>query len=103
VELLARPLPRSGRLALHELLDQARKPSWRIWAENSPFDLKDTLKARGYRWNGEGSGAPRAWYVDVSEVDRDAELAFLKTEIYRGEIELLMRRIDAHDRFSDRC
>ena len=35
--------------------------------------------------------------------ERDAELAFLKAEIYRGEIELLVRRIDAHDRFSDRC
>lgn len=103
VELLARPLPRSGQLALHQLLDQARKPSWRIWAENAPFDLKDALKARGYRWNADGGGAPRAWYVDVAEADREAELAFLKAEIYRGEIELLVRRIDAHDRFSDRC
>ena len=103
VELLARPLPRSGQLALQQLFDQARQPSWRIWAENAPFDLKDALKARGYRWNADGGGAPRAWYVDVAEADREAELAFLKAEIYRGEIELLVRRIDAHDRFSDRC
>jgi DNA polymerase-3 subunit epsilon len=102
IELLARPLPRSGQLALQQLLDQARKPSWRIWAENAPFDLKDALKARGYRWNADGGAAPRAWYVDVAEADREAELAFLKAEIYRGDIELLVRRIDAHDRFSDR-
>jgi DNA polymerase-3 subunit epsilon len=103
IELLARPLPRSGALAMAKLLERARMPTWRIWAENSPFDLKDILKARGYRWNAEGSGAPRAWYVDVAEGDREAELTFLKSEIYRGEIELLVRRIDAHDRFSDRC
>jgi DNA polymerase-3 subunit epsilon len=103
LELLARPLPRSGRPALQELLAQARTPSWRIWAENAPFDLKDALKARGYRWNGEAGPAPRAWYVDVLEADREAELAFLKAEIYRGEIVLLMRRIDAYNRFSDRC
>jgi DNA polymerase-3 subunit epsilon len=103
LELLARPLPKSDRPALQELLAQARRPSWRIWAENAPFELKDTLKARGYRWNGEAGGAPRAWYVDVPEADREAELAFLQREIYRGEIELLVRRIDAHDRFSDRC
>lgn len=102
VELLARPLP-DGRPALQQLLDQARRPSWRIWAENSPYDLKDALKARGYRWNGEANGAPRAWYVDVADADREAELAFLKAEIYRGEIDLLVRRIDAYDRFSDRC
>ncbi|MGH7022036.1 MAG: 3'-5' exonuclease [Caulobacteraceae bacterium] len=103
IELLARPLPRSGAPAMVKLLERARTPTWRIWAENSPFDLKNILKTRGYRWNAEGSGAPRAWYIDVAEGDRDAELTFLKTEIYRGEIELLVRRIDAHDRFSDRC
>jgi DNA polymerase-3 subunit epsilon len=103
IELLARPLPRSGTSGMSRLLERARTPTWRIWAENSPFDLKETLKARGYRWNGEGSAAPRAWYIDVAEADREAELAFLKAEIYRGEIDLLTRRIDAHDRFSDRC
>jgi DNA polymerase-3 subunit epsilon len=103
VELLARPLPRSGQIALQRLLREARTPSWRIWAENSPFDLKDVLKARGYRWNGEGGGGPRAWYVDVAEADCEAELSFLRSEIYRGEIDLLTRRIDAHDRFSERC
>jgi DNA polymerase III subunit epsilon len=103
VELLARPLPRSGAPALRQLLDQARRPVWRIWAENSPFDLKDALKARGYRWNGEGNGAPRAWYIDVADTAREAELAWLQAEIYHGEVELLVRRIDAHDRFSDRC
>lgn len=103
IKLLSLPLPRSGRLALGKLLETARAPTWRIWAENSPFELKDSLKARGYRWNSDTGGAPRAWYVDVDEADRDAELEFLKTEIYRGEIELLTRRIDAYDRFSDRC
>jgi DNA polymerase-3 subunit epsilon len=103
IELLARVHPGSGRTGLAQLLERARRPAFRIWAENSPFELKDVLKARGYRWNGEGSGAPRAWYVDVDETTREAEVAFLKAEIYRGEIELLVRRVDAYDRFSDRC
>lgn len=103
VELLAMTHARSRRTGLDQLLERARMATFRIWAENSPFDLKDILKARGYRWNGEGSGTPRAWYIDVQEADRDAELAFLKAEIYRGEIDLLTRRIDAYDRFSDRC
>jgi hypothetical protein len=102
IELLSRPLPKSGRLALQVLLEQARRSSWRIWAENSPYDLKDELKARGYRWNGEGNGAPKAWYIDVADSEREAELVFLKAEIYRADVDLLVRRIDAHDRFSDR-
>jgi DNA polymerase-3 subunit epsilon len=93
----------SGRTGLSQLLDQARKPIWRIWAENSPYELRDQLKARGYRWNGEGIGGPKAWFVDVAHEQRDTELEFLKAEIYRGEIDLLVRRIDAYDRFSARC
>lgn len=103
LELLARVHPVSGRTGLAQLLERARMPTWRIWAENSPFDLKDVLKTRGYRWNGEGTGAPRAWFIDVAEDARAAEEAFLKTEIYRGEIDLLVKRVDAYDRFSDRC
>lgn len=48
-------------------------------------------------------GAPRAWCIEVQEADREAEIAFLKIEIYSGDIDLLVRRIDAYDRFSDRC
>jgi DNA polymerase-3 subunit epsilon len=102
IELLARRHAGTGRTGLQQLLERARTPSWRIWAENSPFDFKDVLKARGYRWNGEGIGGPRAWYIDVPAEQKDAELAFLRAEIYQGEIELLVRRIDAYDRFSTR-
>ncbi|MCQ8280091.1 3'-5' exonuclease [Acetobacteraceae bacterium KSS8] len=102
IELLAMRLPRSGVTGLSRLLDSARAVSWRIWAENSPFDLKDVLKARGYRWNGDSGPQPRAWYIDVSEAQREAELRFLRMEIYRHEIDPPVRRIDAYDRFSDR-
>jgi DNA polymerase-3 subunit epsilon len=103
IELLATDLPRSGVPALVQLLERARTPTWRIWAENSPFAMKDLLKARGYRWSGDDGVPSRAWYIDVSDARKDEELLFLKREIYRGEIDLLSRRIDAYDRFSDRC
>ena len=101
LEILARPLPSTGAPALSRLLERARRPIWRISAENSPFEKKDTLKARGYRWNGDG--APKAWYIDIDEDRRDAELEFLKAEIYRRDVTLPVRRIDGRDRFSDRC
>jgi DNA polymerase III subunit epsilon len=103
LELLRRPLSKSGRTALAQLLEKARVPTWRIWAENSPFDLKALLKARGYRWNGDGNGGPRAWYVDVTEEMREAELEYLRSEIYHREIDLKMQRIDAYNRFSERA
>jgi len=102
IELLARPLPVTGNTGLSELLENARKPTWRIWAENSPFDLKDVLKARGYRWNPEGTPFPKAWFIDVQDENREAELNYLQKEIYQREIQLLTRKIDAFNRFSDR-
>ncbi|MBN9529766.1 MAG: 3'-5' exonuclease [Alphaproteobacteria bacterium] len=102
IELLARRQPISGELALQQLLDAARRPGWRIWAEGAPFELKDRLKARRYRWNGEANGKPRAWFVDVAEERFDDELAFLRDEIFAREVDPFACRITAHNRFSDR-
>jgi DNA polymerase III subunit epsilon len=102
VEMLSRTLPKSGVNALAHLLARARLPTWRIWAEGSPFEFKDQLKSRGYRWNGEENGRPRAWYIDVADEQRDAELAFLKREIYQRDVDLKPTRITAYERFSER-
>jgi DNA polymerase-3 subunit epsilon len=103
IEILARPLPRCGMPALSKLLEEARKPTCRVWAENAPFDFKDILKARGYRWNGEANGRPRAWYIDVAEEQLAGELAYLRAEIFQYDASIPVVRITASDRFSDRC
>lgn len=102
IELLSLTLP-SGATGLSQLLATARRPTWRVRAEGAPFELKDVLKARGYRWDDGGSGAPRAWYIDVDDAQRDNELSYLQREIYQREVELRPMRINAYDRFSDRC
>ena len=103
LEILAAPLPGTDGSGLQALLAAARRTSVRIWAENAPYDLKDVLKARGYRWNGEAGPAPRAWFIDVDEPDHAAEVAFLRAEIYRGEIDPLSKKITAFERFSERA
>ena len=102
IELLARPLRKSGDLALLRLLEAARKVTCRVWAENAPFELKDQLKGRGYRWNDGSDGRLRAWYTDIAEDDLAAELDFLKKEIYQRDVEPPVTRITARDRFSSR-
>jgi DNA polymerase-3 subunit epsilon len=103
IEILARPLLKSGSLAFAKLLEEARKPTCRIWAENSPYDLKDQLKARGYRWNGDANGKPRAWYTDLPKDQVEAELQYLRSEIYQRNVQPRIVEMDAYDRFSDRC
>lgn len=91
LEILGAPLAGTDGTGLQALLVAARKASVRIFAENSPFELKDVLKARGYRWNGEAGPSPRAWWIDVDETALGAELDYLQAEIYRGEVHLPTR------------
>ena len=102
VELLARQLPATSATALSALLGRARCNTWRIWAEHSPYDLKDHLKRRGYRWNDGADGSLRCWYVDVDAEKRDAEIKFLHREIYQREVSLRCVEFSALDRFSER-
>lgn len=102
IELLARPLPNSKLTALNVLLENARRPSWRIWASHAPFELKDKLRRRGYRWASGENGGRRAWYRDVPNEIKDLELKYLADEIYGREPPVHMQRIDAYDRFSER-
>jgi DNA polymerase-3 subunit epsilon len=102
IELLATTLPNSRRLAMAQLLDEARRPDWRIWAENSPFEFKDELKARGYRWNADGGANPKAWYIDVEDFQREAELAYLRKQIYQSDVDITLRMMTAYERFSER-
>jgi DNA polymerase-3 subunit epsilon len=92
----------SKNTVLALLLASARKPTVRIWAEQSPFDLREILKKRKYRWNDGSDGRPKAWYIDVPEANQANELTFLRDEIYQREIDLLVNRITAAQRFSNR-
>ena len=71
----------------------------RIWAEGAPYDLKDQLKQRGYRWDGGGEGRPRAWWVEVDEAFAEAEVAYLEGEIYMRRVRPRVQRITACERY----
>jgi DNA polymerase-3 subunit epsilon len=103
LEVLAFELPTTGAPALALLLETARKTTVRVWAEQSPFELKDALKRRGYRWNDGSDGRSRSWYVDVQEAALDDEVAFLKAEIYlRDDVDPRLQTLTAFTRFSRR-
>ncbi len=103
LELLSRELPKSGEPAMKVLLDNARKPTYRIWAEGAPFDLKDNLKARGYKWSPGSEGKPKAWYIDIDEEDHKTELEWLDEEVFQdNHTKPIVERITAFERYSQR-
>lgn len=99
LEVLASPLPGDARCAMSHLLTSARKALLRIWAEGSPFDMKDNLKKRGYRWNDGTNGRPKSWFIEITEDAYEAELKFLRQEIYRRDVEPFTQRITAFERY----
>jgi len=99
LEVLSRPTD-DGTTPFSELLRSSARSRVRIYAENSPFDMKDHLKARGYRWSDGSDGRPKAWWTEIDEEIYEAELSYLRTEIYRWEdAEPLSIRLTSHDRF----
>jgi DNA polymerase III subunit epsilon len=98
IKLLSTML-QSGVPAMARLLERCRRPSWRISATNSPFAMKDRLKARGYRWD----AGKKVWWTDVADDKREAEVAFLRADIYGRAAEFPVRELTAWDRFSDRA
>ena len=103
IEILSHNLPVSGEPVLKRLLEHARQTNVRLWAEGSPFDKKDELKKRGYRWSSGEGGKRKAWYKDLLEDELEQEMDFLNENIYPGGVdELPTDRFNAMLRYSDR-
>jgi len=96
VHLLSLPLPKSGHSALAALLERARRKGGRLYAVDSPFEAKDRLKARGYRWNG------RIWYKDLPLDQVEPEAAWLRADVYGRAQRLPVFPLSAFVRYSER-
>ena len=100
IALLNQVLPQSQQTALLALLEKLNQAQQKVYAINSPFETKDMLKARGYRW----SPDLRCWSrVLASAPDMQQELSWLKKNVYgdrnaRVEVESLGGRV----RYSNR-
>ena len=103
LEVLAATTPHAAGTALGALLQTARKATVRIWAQAAPFEHKDTLRARGYRWSDGSGGSAKAWWKDFEDGEAEAELQFLRVNVYQNaEVELPTRRFTSQERFSVR-
>lgn len=91
LELLNLVLPQSQQTALLCLLETLNGAQEKIYAIGSPFETKDILKARGYRW----SADLRCWHkVTANAQEKSQELSWLKHHVYgerkaRVEVESL--------------
>ncbi|AVH43096.1 3'-5' exonuclease [Agrobacterium tumefaciens] len=99
LEVLEQTRPGQSSTPFAELDEASRRSRVRLYAENSPFDMKDHLKKRGYRWSDGSDGRPKSWWVELPEEKLEEELHFLRTEIYRWDADPTVKYLTAFDRF----
>lgn len=99
--VLAEPLPQSAQSGLAKIMAASRQPSYRLQATQAPFEAKDLLKARAYRWNAE----QRVWGTRLfDEAQLNAELAWLKDAVYGGRsARVQLEKLDAYVSYSKRA
>ncbi len=83
---------------LKSLYERAFSPAHHIQAFGSPFEKKDLLKKRGYRWN----AAQKVWHKTLDASQLEDEQAYLAADIYGGQSQARIQTIEAFDRFKKR-
>lgn len=98
--VLAQPLPQVQQTGLERLLVAGKQTSYRLQATAAPFEAKDLLKARGYRWNAE----QRVWQTLLAdEPALQAECDWLRSAVYGGRAaRVQLETLDAGVKYSAR-
>ena len=86
--------------AMLAILSASASPSYRLQANGAPFDAKDLLKARGYRWNAE----QKVWHTLLANSSAlQAEFEWLKAHVYGGRsARVQVEKLDALTKYSTR-
>jgi DNA polymerase-3 subunit epsilon len=94
IYLLGHAAP-DGETILAKLLACSERPSYRVNAVDAPFEGKDALKARGYRWD----PAMRFWGKTIPEGEMESERTWLLKDIYTGQGEPVFHPQSACERY----
>ncbi len=79
LELLSRRLPQRQQPVLLSLLETLNQAQFKLYALGSPFETKDVLKQRGYRWSPE----LRCWTRMLSTQEQlQEETQWLRRRVY---------------------
>ncbi len=100
IHILAQELPGSQELVLKQLLTNALKLRFKLWAVGAHYDCKDLLRERGYRWENHQTNDYKAWSIEVIEENVAEEINYLRSTIYRSSINIPIEVFDAYSRFS---
>lgn len=99
VHVLARPLKESQRMPFQVIFEGMHESIYEIAALKAPFEKKEAMKLRGFRWNGE----ERVWeYRAVGFAQGKEVIEWLRTEVYETNQKIMLgfRTRGGLDRYS---
>ena len=100
-------LLREVKEAIPELMTNIKKKTTLICAIDAPFDQKENLKRKNFRWSdGETKNIPKCWHAYVEESEVDSAKEWLDRVVYNGEAKSHrlpnQTNISATERYSER-
>jgi len=101
LEVLKMVLPVTHQTAIQTLFESAHLDQFKVYALGSPFETKDILKQRAYRW----SPDIKCWSKVVASNDKlHDELLWLKQHVYgsRKGAKVEVETFSAFDRYAER-
>lgn len=99
LHFLTTPLKESQRQPFEVLLQGASESLYEIAALNAPFERKDALKSKGFRWNAD----ERVWeYVAMGFAEGKEVIEWMRTHVYNTteKVRLGFRIRSGKDRYS---
>lgn len=95
IHLLCHQSPDTNNPYLHEMLRKCREPELLVSAEGSPFETKELLKNKGFRWN-----APKkVWQKRVNFQQKEEIQEFFDSQIYSMPGRGRFAEVSPKDRF----
>lgn len=90
---------------LATLLPRARRKVYRLWAPDTSYDVKDQIKARGWKWSGGSATRQKSWYFDaVTEAEAETERTWVETNGYIGRTpRTAIVPLSGKERYSERA
>jgi DNA polymerase-3 subunit epsilon len=90
-----------GTIPMARLLESCRTPRVRVCAVQSPFETKDVLRARGYKWSGNDGAPAKTWCKEIAESELTAEQEWLRSAVYtNGRGQAQVDKVDLKRRWS---
>jgi len=94
IHLLTHPSYKGNKPVI-ELIKNSQIPYYEVIASNSPYETKDILRSRHYRWNGER----KYWWKRINKDEIDQERSWLTDNVYKGYFKGIVEEVLIQDKY----